>query len=503
MVACVHPSPAGPQAADDVPPPQEAHMITRLVLLGATGDMTGRFLLPALAEQAAAGRLPADVHVVGGGHQDWDDDRFRTHVAARLDEHAPGVPAAVRERLLAGMRYCRFDPADPATVARAVRMAAALPGVGSGDGRDGRALPAGTPAPAPGPAPVAVYLALPAHLFAPTLDALAEADLPPGSRIAVEKPFGQDVRSAAALNARLARLSAGDEASVSRVDHILGMPRVLDLERVRAPGGPLAAVWDGTHLAQVDVVWEETLGLGGRTGFYDGTGALKDVLQNHLLQIMALVAMEPSADATGPGRQAAKAAVLRAVRAPTPSQVPVRTRRARYTAGHLAGTGPGGSGPRPVPGYAEEPGVDPARGTETYAEVLLDVDTPRWAGTTFVLRTGKALGTPRKGLALHFRGDAPACEGAQRTGPGTLWFELDGPLRSEGRPDVEVVAPGELSAYGLVVTEVLGGGSRTAVGAEESEVAWQIVEPVLAAWRAGAVPLLEYPAGSAGPERLG
>ncbi|GAA2726244.1 glucose-6-phosphate dehydrogenase [Cellulomonas aerilata] len=453
-------------------------MITRLVLLGATGDLAGRFLLPALAGLLGDGTLPDDLRVVGAAQQDWDDETFREHVAERLRQYAPDVPQSAHRSLLAGLQYRRFDPQDPATVVHAVETV---------HGPDGPR------------APVAVYLALPPRTFAPTLRALAQADLPEGSRIAVEKPFGEGLDDALALDDLLTRVTDARGVSAYRVDHILGMPRVQDVVALRSPGGPLEAAWDGAHLRQVDILWDETLGLAGRERFYDGVGAVKDVVQNHLLQVLALVAMEPPADGSEQALHDAKAQALRSVRTLTPDDVPARTRRARYGAGTL--TAPDGTPGTAVGGYAQQDGVDPARGTETYGELLLEVDSPRWAGTTFVVRNGKALGTSRKGVALHFRGTAPQVDpaDADRVSDTELWIELDGPQRSSAAPAVHVNAPGELSAYGRVLTDVLSGGTRTSVSSAESELAWRIVEPVLSVWAAGGVPLLEYAAGSAGP----
>jgi glucose-6-phosphate 1-dehydrogenase len=460
-------------------------MITRLLLLGATGDLAGRFLLPALATLRATGALPAPVQVVGAGEQHWDDARFRAHVADRLREHAGDVPAADRAALLDAVRYRRVDLADPSGIADAL---------GAFD------VPAGHDA-----GGVAVYLALPPRWFPAALRALAGVGLPSGSRVAVEKPFGQDLAGAVELNALLDDLGDGTAASAFRVDHILGMPRVEDLQRLRAPGGPLEPVWDAAHVEEVAVLWEEILGLGTRTDFYDRTGAVRDVLQNHMLQVLALVVMEPPATSSREDLHRAKAAALRAVGVPSADQVASRTRRARYTAGTLVA--PDGAPLGEVVGYAEADGVDPARGTETHAELVLEVDTPRWSGTRFVLRTGKALSANRKGVALRLRPGVAAPPDAagdvDRTADGALWIELDGPRRSAGRPDVQVNAPGELSAYGRVLTEVLTGGGRTSVSAEEAEVSWRIVDPVLRAWAAGAVPLEEYAAGSAGPPTLG
>ena len=410
----------------------------RLLLLGATGDLAGRFLLPALARLHDAGRLPPGLQVLAAGPQAWDDAAFREHARARLEGL---VPEPAQRALLAALSYRRVDLTDPATLASVVV----------------------------GPGPLSVYLALPPALFPVALAGLADCALPPGSRVAVEKPFGEDLAGAQRLNALLARLPGA-----YRVDHVLAMPTVQDLAGLRAPGGPLAPRVDGAGLARVDVLWEETLALEGRADFYDRAGAVRDVVQNHLLQVLALVAMEPP---TG-GRDLAdrKVEALRAARVVGPGV------RGRYTAGRLAGGAP-------VPDYAQERGVDPARGTETFAELVLEVDLPRWAGTRFVLRAGKALEADRKGVLLHLR--APLDRAGQ--GPADpVWLELDGPGDTD-RPD------GELAAYVEVLGELLSGGSDRSVRGDEAEQAWRVVEPVLAQWAAGAAPLRDYPAGTAGP----
>jgi glucose-6-phosphate 1-dehydrogenase len=453
--------------AEDVPTTAPFHqgdrVITRLVLLGATGDLGGRFLLPALAQLLAAGRLPPEMQVVGGGHQDWTDQQFRDHVDARLRDHAGELAQDARRTLVGGLRYRQIDLDDPDSVLRLVH--AAYPDAD---------------------APVAIYLALPSRTFPGALQALVGADLPEGSRVAVEKPFGDDVDSATSLNTVLSRVGSGGVSSGFRVDHILAMPRVQELVRLRATGA-LGSVWSAAHIARVEIVWEETLGLESRAVFYDTTGAVKDVMQNHLLQVLVLAAMEPPAGGTEQDLHDAKVALLRSVREPSAEQMPSRSSRARYTAGALVDG-------QPVAGYAHADGVQPERGTETFAEVVLEIDAPRWAGVPFVLRTGKAMGGPRKGVAVHFRESVPASTpaGVDVVSARELWIELDG-------PGAAVNAPGELSAYQEVLADLLAGGSRTSISAQEAVEAWRIFEPVLRAWAAGAVPLQEYAAGSSGP----
>ena len=382
-----------------------------MVVLGATGDLAGRLLLPAVAGLRADGTLGADFRLLGAGPQPWSDADFAAHVRRRLTVHAPGLDP---DGLVAALRYRPADIADPAQVAAVVDAARR------------------------GSAPVVVYLALPTGLMLGAVRALQACGLPPGSRIAVEKPFGEDLAGAVTLNAAL----AGDVGAY-RVDHLLAMTAVQELP------GPFRDV-----TGDVELLFEETLALEGRAGFYDRAGALRDVLQNHLVQLLCLVAARP--DGTDPAR---RAAVLRAVPPPTAAD----SRRARYTAGRLADG-------RAVPDYTEEDGVDASRDTETFAEVALQV-----GATRVVLRTGKALARRRRGVLA-----------------GSRWLDLDAP--ELGRP-----GGAEARAYERIVADLLSGGTRYAVGAEETELAWRLLTPVLRDWAAGAVALETYPAGSAGP----
>ncbi|MCU1689362.1 MAG: glucose-6-phosphate dehydrogenase, partial [Jatrophihabitantaceae bacterium] len=218
-------------------------------MLGATGDLAGRLLLPALAALHAAGELAPGFRLVGVGDQPWDDAQFAAAARAWLERHAPDVAADARETLLQVVSYRRADVRDAAALRTAV--AGGPPG---------------------GDDPIAVYLALPTHVMADAVHALALAQLPMGSRIAVEKPFGSDVASAAALNALLARAAPG-EGSGYRVDHTLGLPALTGLPRLT-----------GVGLSRLEVLFEETLALEGRAAFYDRAGALRDVMQNHMIQ---------------------------------------------------------------------------------------------------------------------------------------------------------------------------------------------------------------------------
>ncbi len=434
-----------------------------LLVLGATGDLCGRLLLPALARLHDGELLSDGFRFVGAGPQSWDRGTFQSHARTRLSEHAPDVDVSRREAFLRTVYYHPVDVLDPAAIA----------GLVDTWGTTGSVI---------------LYLALPTNLVAATVSALAESALPDTVRIAVEKPFGSDLPSARALNAALADVTRQDR--IFRVDHILGMPTVQELPARLAPllrpsAGPPPAV------AEISILWEETLALEGRAAFYDQAGALKDLVQNHLLQILCVITMDPAPGPTDDDPSTRRMEALRRVQIPTADQA--HSRRARYTAGVLASTG-GAHGAR-VPDYAAEQGVDPSRHTETLAEVTLFVDAPQWSGVRFVLRAAKAQGARRRGICIRFRGQ-----------PSVLWIDVDRPAVAGDDPPATGfrAAPLEQMAYVNVLRNLLSGSRALSVGAQETELAWQIFTPILQAWSSGAVPLQEYPAGTTpdpGPAR--
>lgn len=474
-------------------------MITRLILFGATGDLAGRFLLPAVAELRDAGRLPDNFSVVASARQPWDDETFRRHAAEQLAEHAADVPAAPRDTVVSALRYRPSNFDDVESVARVVQIAAADE----------------TPGADRATQPVAAYLALPSAVFAPAVKALDKVGLPAGSRIVLEKPFGDGLDSAIKLNELLLRVvGVAGEPAIFRVDHALGMATVQNLLGVRLSNRVFEPIWNSNHIEQIDIIWDETLALEGRATYYDRAGALKDVIQNHLLQILCLIAMEPPVSLGERDLRDRKLDVLRSVRTMTEGDVVSRTRRARYTGGRLADSG--GADGSAVPSYVEEDGVDPKRNTETFAEVVLQLDSWRWAGTRFLLRTGKALSRRRKEAVVRFRqvprlplGDSEPVPAANE-----LRIGLDGPhdltLCLTGRAvgpsphaaplifNAHLSAP-ELPAYSRVLMDVINGDSTLSIRGDEAEQAWRVLTPVLEAWAAGKVPLEEYRAGSVGP----
>jgi glucose-6-phosphate 1-dehydrogenase len=449
-------------------------VIGRLVVIGL-GDVTMRYLVPALAELVQAGELDDDFSFVGVGRHDESTDWLREQVAAALRERSDADEEA-QQTLVDSMTYRRADATD------AESLAAVFDDSG----------------------PVVVYLALPPAIFADTIEALVDAGLPEGSRLVVEKPFGTDAASAEQLNDLIHRRF--DEQDVFRVDHFLGKQTAHNIIAARFANRILEPVWNHDDISAVEVVWDETLALEGRAGYYDGTGAGKDMLQNHLLQLMCLVAMEPPDSLDHSCVAERKVEVLRAVR-PWTQDLASCSVRARYTAGEVDGD--------EVPAYVDEEGVDPDAATETFAEIVLAIDTPRWHDVPFTLRSGKALATDRHEVAIHFRpcehltfssdssGEANVLR--LRVDPDQLAICLrlsvgGGPDEVSSRELVHGFPEAPLGPYALLLREALIGDAGYSVRDDEAVESWRVIEPFLEAWAEDRVPLLEYPAGSSGPD---
>jgi glucose-6-phosphate 1-dehydrogenase len=445
-----------------------------LLILGAGGDLTHRLLLPGLATLLMAERDRV-VRVLGADRAELSDEEWK----ARVTDSFASVkaPAAVTREVLRATRYVKADILDAASLQGLVAQV--------GDG------------------PLVIFFALPPSVTMRCCELLRRVDLPDVTRLALEKPFGTGLRSARQFNALLHKVV--QESEVYRIDHFLGVATVLNLVGLRFANRILQPVWNHEHIERVEIVYDEDLAREGRAGYYDTAGALRDMIQSHLLQVLALFAMESIASLTPEELQDQKSQALRAMRlwgSPAES-----ARRARYTKGTL--------GRRRIPDYIKEEGVDPERMTETLAQVTLAIDNNRWAGVPFVLRSGKALGVPRKEIVVTFR-DVPhlpkGFAGPPATDslviglkPGSVSLTMT--MNAEGDPlDLEQktltanLAPARMTAYGEVLAQILDGSQLLTVRGDSAEDCWRIVEPVLRAFADNEVRMESYPAGSTGPK---
>jgi glucose-6-phosphate 1-dehydrogenase len=323
--------------------------------------------------------------------------------------------------------------------------------------------------------------------------------------VAIEKPFGTDLASAQQLN-ELIRIQL-PEPTIFRIDHFLSDDLVRRVVTLRFLNRVFEPVWNSVHVERVDVSWLESLTLEGRAGYYDTAGAMKDMLQNHLMEAMALVLMEQPARLDANSFRDVRVEALRAVATPPAERMRTDTVRARYTAGAI--------GSRQVPSYVDEPGVDPNRGTETYASLTLEVDNPRWAGVPFTLRSGKALAADSAEIAIHFRplprylldqwpGVEPNVLRLGLTEPYVrLATTLNGPDRTAESRELETRSTEpRFTAYANLILETLRNDPMLFIRGDEAEESWRIVDPVMTAWAAGDVPMQEYAAGGTPPGPL-
>lgn len=436
-----------------------------LVLFGASGDLSRRKLFPALYQLERDGRL--DVPVVGVGRTEFDDEGFRKHGRAALAEFGGEVDTAIVERLLARLRFVGGDYRDDDLF---VRLAASLEGAER---------------------PVA-YLAIPPSLFDDVARGLAKVGLNHGGRIVVEKPFGRDHASAIELNEILHRHF--DESQVFRIDHFLGKEPVQNLMVFRFANAIMEPVWNRNHIASVQLTMAESFGIEGRGGFYDDVGALRDVVQNHLLQIVALLAMEPPVSGHPDALRDEKVKIMRATRSLTADDIV----RGQYE------------------GYLDEDGVAADSDTETFVCVRLHIDNWRWAGVPFVIRAGKGMAKTVTEAVIEFReppsaifddGGEPSANLLRfRMKPDeviTLTMQAKVPgLGMMARPvdlevDYEEALGGDgAEAYERLLGDALAGDARLFARQDGVEESWRVVEPVLT----DAPEVVTYPRDSWGPD---
>jgi glucose-6-phosphate 1-dehydrogenase len=471
---------------------------TALVIFGATGDLARRKLLPAIYDLAHDGALPERFELVGVSHEPLDDDAFRELAAEAVLAHLRHPPDhELLRRLLATARHVAGDFASPAVYER-LRLALAE------DDRD-----------AVRPLNRIFFLSTAPAFFEPIVRQLGAHGLhrsePAAVRVVVEKPFGFTLQEARELNRAL--LSVLEESQVFRIDHDLGKETVQNMLAMRFANAMLEPVWNRNYIDHVQITVAEELGVEGRAGSYDGTGALRDLVQNHLLQLLCLLAMEPPVAFGADSVRNEKVKVLQAIRPPAPADVHGVAARGQY--------GPGVSGGQPVPGYLQEPGVAPGSRTETYAAVRLEVESWRWAGVQFYLRTGKRLARRRTEITVTLK-PVPhlgfAQDGSLGVRPNQLVLTIQPDegmalLMAAKIPGMRMVLrpvkmeflygatflSESFEAYERLLLDAMLGDPTLFTRSDEVEGQWRICDPILRTWAETMEPPPQYPAGSQGP----
>ena len=477
-----------------------------MVICGATGDLAERKLGPALYNLMLGGFLPPEFTVVGFARRDLSDQEFCAQLLEGINSYSRNRPAksSLWESFSSGMEYHRGDLDDPAAYAELKKR---LERIDRDRGTSGNRL---------------FYLAVPPALYPEIVEQLGSAGLAgPAAerggrrgwtRVIVEKPFGSDLHSARVLNRELAHVF--DEDQIYRIDHYLGKETVQNLAVFRFGNGLFEPIWNRRYIDSVQITVAETVGVEGRAEFYDEAGALRDIVQNHALQLLATFAMDPPVEFTAGDLRDEKLKVLRAVKPMAPEEVAQTTVRGQYVSGWVEG--------EKVGSYRDEPEVAPQSDTETYVALRLAIDSWRWAGVPFYIRTGKALTSRVTEIAVQFK-RAPlalfARAGTPQIDPNILAIRIqpdEGILIRFGAKvpgqDLQIrsvnmdfrygssFAVDSPDAYETLLLDAMIGDPSLFTRDDEVERAWAILQPIIDAWsNGGGGPLHFYGAGTWGP----
>ncbi|WP_292781426.1 glucose-6-phosphate dehydrogenase [Methylophilus sp. UBA6697] len=459
-----------------------------LVLFGASGNLARVKLYPGLFRLDSLGRLPADLKIVGVGRQVVDLEAWRADIKSMLDaKFKKGYDQAVFERFIARNFYHANPPTDPDAFSK---LKATL--------SDESVFPQN----------LAYFLSVRPVDFAPVVESLANVGLTQEDkywrRVVIEKPFGTDLPSAKELQAAITKHLK--ESQIYRIDHYLGKSALQNILLQRFTNTVLEPIWNNQYIDHVQITNTEMLGVGDRTQFYDSTGALRDMLQSHILQTLALTAMEQPKDLSPEGVRDAKIKLLEEIRPIPVSELEKHAFRAQYAAGEING--------EKVPGYLEELGNNDSV-VETYAALKLFIDNPRWKGVPFYIRTAKRLHEADTRISIRFK-KAPL----QINDQDQNWLIIGIQPRECIKLEVQSKIPGldvqtrtiqldaanrwdsddSVDAYEALLLNLMQGDNSNYLHISEAEAQWRLVDPVVKAWAEDKKPVHQYPAGNRDPE---
>ncbi|MDA8328233.1 MAG: glucose-6-phosphate dehydrogenase [Betaproteobacteria bacterium] len=463
------------------------------VIFGATGNLASKKLIPSLCRLEEAGRLPDGMQFIAIGRREWDDETWKGHVRALLREKFQAqFDEAVCERFVARFTYLRGELHDIALY-RQLGAEIAKPRIGMNSN-------------------VVFYLSIKPTDFQSVIKNLDKSGLsqPRGlHRVVVEKPFGEDIETAQSLNRLLH--DHFDEQQIFRIDHYLGKDTVQNLMVFRFANTLIEPLWNRNFIDHIQITAAETMGIENRADYYDKAGALRDMLQNHLMQLLTVVAMEPPPVMDADALRDEKVKVLRSIRPIPKRSVHAHAIRAQYAAGSIDGVN--------VPAYQDEPGVEAQSATETFVAAKFYIDNWRWRGVPFYLRTGKRMAESRSMVAIRLR---PPPQQLFRFTPveeiSPNWIILSIQPEESMRMEVHVKQPGlemktrvislnasyrqqdeiPLDAYETLLLDIVHGDRTLFIRFDEVEWAWRVVDPILKSWASDRDFIHTYPAGSWG-----